>query len=202
MNTMLFKKITSIIGLTTLSSSLIISDFAVSADFYDQATVIASSPIYSDVVQPRQECWTEYVTENVPVNNYPNGSYQTQNDRSPAGAIVGGIAGAIIGNQIGRGSGRAAATGVGAVVGGMIGDSISKNNSQPTYNNYPSYNGGYTTQQRPVQRCRTINDSQRVMQGYNVTYMYNGRQITERMTYDPGIGRTIPIRVGINRTQY
>lgn len=188
-----------------IASSLLLSVLSMNAfadgNYYDQATVLASVPVYGDVSQPRQECWTEYVTETVPVNNYPQQPYPQQPDRSPAGAIVGGITGAIVGNQIGRGTGRAAATGIGAMAGAIIGDRISQQ-GQPTYQPQPNYGGGYTTQQRPVQKCRTINNTQRVIQGYNVTYQYNGRQFTERMPNDPGVGRTIPIQVNINRSTY
>ncbi len=100
-----------------------------------------SQPYYNG----NQECWTEYVTESVPVQG---GAVQASN-RSSIGAVIGGIAGAVLGAQVGQGNGRTAATGVGAVLGAVVGDRV--DNRDPYMNNAPS---GYTQQTRPVTRCR------------------------------------------------
>ena len=143
---------------------------AVAADFTDMATVIASTPIYERVNQPKRECWNETVT------------YQEQRSGgSPVGAIIGGIAGGVLGNQIGRGSGNAVATGVGAVAGAVVGDKIDPNGGVLGGNANAS-----NSREQVVQRCRNVDNWQEVVRGYNVTYRYNNRDVTVRLPYDPG----------------
>ena len=147
-------------------------------DFTDQAAVVATTPIYERVNAPKQECWNESVT-----------TQGQSSGGSPLGAIVGGIAGGVIGHQIGSGRGNAVATGVGAVAGAVIGDKVDPNSGVIT----GRANAG--PQEQVVQRCRTVNDWQDVVRGYNVTYRYNGRDVTIRMPYDPG--PTVQVAVGV-----
>jgi uncharacterized protein YcfJ len=156
--------------LTALAaSSTLVASSAFAADFTDIAPVVASSPIFEHVNAPRQECWNEQVTT------------QTQGSGgSPLGAIIGGIAGGVLGHQVGSGRGNAVATGVGAVAGAAIGDKVDPNGG---------VFGGNTnaqTREQIVQRCRTVDNWQEVVRGYNVTYRYNGRDVTVRLPYDPG----------------
>ena len=151
-------------------------------DFTDQAAVVATAPVYERVNAPKQECWNESVTTQAPSSG-----------GSPLGAIVGGIAGGVIGHQIGSGRGNAVATGVGAVAGAVIGDKVDPN-------------GGVITgrasagpQEQVIQRCRTVDNWQQVIRGYDVTYRYNGRDITIRMPYDPG--PTVQVAVGVIQDQ-
>jgi uncharacterized protein YcfJ len=139
------------------------------ADFVDVAPVVASTPIYEQVNAPRQECWNEQVTTQAPSNG-----------GSPLGAIVGSIAGGVIGHQIGSGRGNAVATGIGAVTGAVIGDKVDPNGG------VFSGNANAGTSQQVVQRCRTVDNWQDVVRGYNVTYRYNGRDVSVRLPYDPG----------------
>jgi len=83
------------------------------------------------------------------------------------GAVLGAILGGVVGNQIGGGSGRDIATGVGVITGAVVGDNM---------HNAP------TTQQR----CTPIHNTRSVIVGYDVTWEYQGRQITQRMDRDPG----------------
>ena len=152
------------------------------ADFTDQAAVVATAPVYERVNSPRQECSNETVT-----------TQAQSTGSSPLGAIVGGIAGGVIGHQIGGGRGNAVATGVGAVAGAVIGDKVDPN-------------GGIITgrasgapQEQVVQRCRTVDSWQQVIRGYDVTYRYNGRDVTIRMPYDPG--PTVRVAVGVIQDQ-
>jgi uncharacterized protein YcfJ len=139
------------------------------ADFVDVAPVIASVPIYEHVNAPRQECWNEQIVTQSPGNG-----------GSPLGAIVGGIAGGVIGHQIGSGRGNAVATGVGAVTGAVIGDKVDPNGG------VFGGNANAGTREQVVQRCRTVDNWQDVVRGYNVTYRYNGRDVSVRLPYDPG----------------
>lgn len=144
---------------------------ALAADFTVAAPVISASPIFRQVSVPHQECWIENVT------------VQVQQARSNAGAIIGGISGGIIGNQVGDGRGRAAATVAGVIAGTIFGERMD-NSPQPPQ---------YAVQQ--VQRCRMANNLRQELSGYNVTYRYEGRDVTVMLPYDPG--STVMIGVGV-----
>jgi len=134
-------------------------------DFVDTAQVISATPIIERVSEPRQECTTETTPQ------------KSTNIVAP---ILGGIVGGLIGHQVGQGSGQTAATIVGAtggaVAGSMVGDRVG-------------------AQSQPVQRCRTIESSREVVNGYNVVYRYNGRDVNVALPYNPG--NTIKVGVGI-----
>lgn len=142
------------------------------ADFTDTAEVISATPIYQQVSEPRQECWTETTTTRQPA----------QQKRSYSGAVIGGIAGAILGNQVGGGSGKNVATAAGAIGGAIVGDRIDNDGNQTT-----------TASSQPVQRCRTIESSREELTGYDVVYRYRGHDIRTTMPYKPGS----TIQVGI-----
>lgn len=142
---------------------------ACAADFVDIAPVVATAPILEHVNTPRQECWNEQVVTSAPANG-----------GSPLGAIIGGIAGGVVGHQIGGGRGNAVATGVGAVAGAVIGDKVDPNGG------VLGGNANAGTREQVVQRCRTVDNWQDVVRGYNVTYRYNGRDVSVRLPYDPG----------------
>jgi uncharacterized protein YcfJ len=148
------------------------------ADFTDIAPVVASTPIFEHVNAPKQECWNEQVTT------------QTQGSGgSPLGAIVGSIAGGVIGHQIGSGRGNAVATGVGAVTGAVIGDKVDPNGG------VLGGSANAQTREQVVQRCRTVDNWQEIVRGYNVTYRYNGRDVTVRLPYDPGPNVRVAVSV-------
>lgn len=146
----------------------------VSPTFVDRARVERVEPQYETVQVPRDECTSQWVTENRPVagsNGY-------------GGAIIGGVAGGIIGNQVGKGHGREAATAAGAVIGAIAGDRIA-NQNQPQYEQA----------QREVRSCRTVHDVQQRLVGYRVTYEYQGHQYVTVMRDQPG--RSVPVRVSV-----
>jgi uncharacterized protein YcfJ len=146
---------------------------AASPSFIDRARVERVDPQYETVQVPRDECSSQWVTENRPVagsNGY-------------GGAIIGGVAGGILGNQVGKGHGREAATAAGAVIGAIAGDRIA--NQQPQYEQA----------QREVRTCRTVHDVQQRLVGYRVTYDYQGHQYTTLMREQPG--RSVPVRVSV-----
>jgi uncharacterized protein YcfJ len=138
-------------------------------EYYDEARVISVTPQTERVNYPRQECHTGYVRESV-------------SNRSPVGAIIGGIAGGLLGSQVGKGNGRVAGAAVGAGVGAVVGDRIGNNQS-----------AGYTN--RPVEHCSTVDNWETVTSGYQVTYLYNGREYTTMTETDPG--RTIRVKVAV-----
>jgi len=124
--------------------------------------VIAVEPMvrYVAVDRPRQECYDDVVRQPA-----PGVAGQT---------IAGGVIGAVIGRQFGGGSGRDLATALGAIAGSAIANERAQRNL------------GYTDV--PVQRCQVVNDrdTQRVVDGYLVTYVYQGRQYTTRTVAPPG----------------
>lgn len=139
---------------------------------YDYAQVVASTPVYERINTPRQECWSERV------------GHETSRERSYAGAVIGGIAGGILGNQVGGGSGKAIATAVGAATGAIVGDNI--DNSGPI-----------RTSRRPVyeERCRSVDDWDRRLVGYDVTYRYHGREYSTFTSRDPGRRIRVSVQV-------
>jgi len=189
---------------------------AYAADFVDTARVISSTPIYERVSEPRRECWTETVQvapkersmAGAVVGGVAGGLLGSQvggghgstaatgagavagavvgdrvsnpdSERSATGSIVGGIAGALLGSQVGGGSGNKAATAAGGVAGVLIGDRVA-NPDQP--------------RNKQVERCREVENSREVIKGYNVTYRYNGRDVTTTLPYQPGS----TVKVGIS----
>ena len=102
--------------------------------------------------------------------------------------ILGGIIGAAIGNQIGHGDGRRVATVAGAVVGTAIGHDASTRAPQRV-----------VTESRPydAERCEVRYDErvEERIEGYRVTYEYNGIRQTTQLPYDPG--DRIRVRVNV-----
>jgi uncharacterized protein YcfJ len=132
------------------------------AEFDDYARVVNVTPQVEQVNQPRQQCWTE----NVAVQ-------QPSQPRGVGGSIIGGIAGGLLGSQVGGGNGRVAAAAVGAMTGAVVGDRM-ENNQAPVVS------------ERPVQRCRTVDEWVTRNNGYLVTYEYRGNTYTSVMPYQPG----------------
>lgn len=159
--------------------------FADRWDDYGETTyapVVSSRPVYTQVrvSEPRQECRSEPVVYRQPV--YSQGS-------NPGGAILGGILGGVVGHQFGGGRGRDVATAVGAVIGAGIGGQASV------------YQGS-TEQVSYQQRCQVVDayHYEDRVQGYDVTYRYNGRLYNTRLPYDPG--SRIAVNVDVRPAQY
>ena len=144
---------------------------------YDFAEVIEARPIVRIVTVsvPRRECWSEEVY----VDDRRSGG--------TAGAtIAGGLLGGVIGRQIGGGSGRDAMTLVGAIVGSAIANDSAQ-----------ARGGRGDGHFRTVQRCETreeVREEERI-EGYEVTYLYNGREYTTRTRNDPGSRLRVRISV-------
>lgn len=193
---------------------------AFAADFTDTARVVSSSPIYERVTEPKRECWTETVQVTpkersiggAVVGGVAGGLLGSQvgggsgntaatgagavagavvgdrvanpdSNRSATGAVVGGVAGGLLGSQVGGGSGKKAATAAGAIAGVVIGDRVA-NPDQPR------------TEQ--VERCREVQTSREVIKGYNVTYRYNGRDVTTTLPYQVQPGDTLRVGVSVS----
>lgn len=144
---------------------------------HDYARVVDVRPIYREVrvQEPRRECHEERV-----VRRHREGGNRT------GSAILGGIVGGVIGNEVGSGGGRDSATVIGAIAGTAAGSEIAKRRAQTVERT------SYETV------CETVQDvryEERV-EGYNVTYRYQGRDYTTRMNERPG--DRIRVRVGVD----
>lgn len=147
---------------------------------YDFAEVVAVDPVVRlvTVTVPSRECWDEEVV----VDRRRRGG-----NGSAGSAIAGGLLGGLVGRQIGGGSGRDAMTVVGAIVGSAIGSNASRNTRTNDDVRYDT-----------VRRCETrdeVRQEERV-DGYNVTYIYNGREYTTRTRNHPG--ERLRVRVSVN----
>lgn len=121
------------------------------------ARVVSSTPVISQVAQPRNVCTTEQVA--------------VQPQKSGAGALMGAIAGGAMGNAVGGGGGKAAATMLGIMGGAIVGDNIE---------------GAPAAQVQNVQRCHTQTFYENRTVAYNVVYEYAGKQYAVQMPNDPG----------------
>lgn len=199
------------LGIVSIGFLVNVASFAQAADFVENVKVLTVTPNYVQNDQPRQECWNEQVAPGYQTTSQNTGSTQTtaanSSDRSVKGAVIGGLAGALLGSQVGQGNGKTAATASGALAGAIIGDRVD-NSPQPLFGTNststtttPTY--ASTTGKNPqvVQRCRTVQGAQNVVQGYNVSYRYAGRTWTDLLSYNPGVGSTMQVRVNITPQQ-
>jgi uncharacterized protein YcfJ len=141
-----------------------------------EAPVISANPIYRtiEINNPRQQCWEEAVA--IPQKQYES--------RTPE--IVGALLGAAVGYQFGSGRGQDAAAVAGAVLGGSIARDAKHRNRQ-----------SQGTGVRYEQRCKTVNEyhTEERLEGYDVTYQYDGDLYTTRTKHDPG--STIRVSVSV-----
>lgn len=150
---------------------------------YDWARVVDVQPLVTRVrvSTPQRECWDE--------TRVDTRRHGPEARNSAGGALVGAIVGGVLGSQIGSGRGRDAATAAGAVIGAAVGHQQAERR-----------NNGYSTPPREytVQRCDTRYSEQweERVDGYRVTYVYNGRRQVTEMPYRPG--ERIRVRVDVS----
>lgn len=106
-------------------------------------------------------------------------SHGTQTGRNVA-TVIGGIVGAALGSKVGGGSARYATAAVGSMVGGMAGRGIYETSQRQRRE-------ASVTVCDPVgdDRYRAADDDDDVV-GYDVTYVYAGREYTTRTDHHPG----------------
>ena len=149
------------------------------------ARVVDVDPMvrYVTVDRPRQQCWDEVVRGPAP----PFGiAGQT---------AAGGIIGATIGHILGHGSSRDALTVAGAAAGAAI-----------AHENAVRNGATIETRETTVQRCETVYDhvAEKRVDGYRVTYVYDGRRYTTLTDYAPGdrIQVAVDVRPAAYRVRY
>ena len=146
--------------------------------YFDQAKVIRVDPIYTTVryEEPREECYPQEVR--TPVSN----------NHSTGTAILGGVIGGVVGHKLGHG--KRGATIAGTILGAAIGKSAGRDGDRYTehvsYENYCTTRVSYRTEER--------------IDGYHVTYRYQGKIFTARMQHPPG--EQLNIRVSVSPVVY
>jgi len=162
----------------------------------DYAQVISARPVYSEVrvTSPRQECWDERVVYRDEGRRYRDEGFRATAADRTLGTVIGGVIGGAIGHQFSEGSGKQIATAIGAVVGADVGRNAVRNREREA-SRY-AYDAPDRVAYEP--RCRTVHDAryESRIDGYDVTYRYQGQVYQTRMPYDPGA--RLPVRVEVS----
>jgi uncharacterized protein YcfJ len=154
--------------------------FAVAAGAQqDFAEVLGSTPVYRQVhvSSPQVQCIQQPVAD-----------AGLSSGNVVAGTILGGVAGGVVGNAVGRNSGQALATVVGAVFGAVAGNRLA--------------GGGASASLDTQQQCRRL-ETDRIenrLDGYEVTYRYQGRLYHTRLREDPG--PRLPVKIDVQPAVY
>lgn len=144
--------------------------------FTTRARVVASTPVYESINEPRRECWTETV-------GHETRSYRDGNNTG--GAVLGAIAGGLIGSTVGKGNGKVAAAAVGAATGAVVGDRWNDGGTR------------YESRPRQVEQCRVQDNYRQVISGYDVRYRFGDREYSTRLPYDPGKWLTLNVSFSV-----
>jgi len=126
----------------------------------DYGDVVNVTPRIETVITQRRVCGSPQQYQN----------QNQQSDNNVGRKLLGAIAGGIIGNQVGGGNGKTIATALGAVAGSEMADTRSDNN-------------GYANSSS---QCYYENVREPRQNGFNVTYIYQGRQMQTVTYQDPG----------------
>jgi len=174
-------KLTKGTALATAVCGLLISAPAVYANHDDQvwayAKVVRAEPIYREVRvrEARQVCEEVPVVERTTYRGGPD----------PGAVLVGAVIGGVIGHQFGSGRGNDAATAAGAFIG-------ANHAAENTYRNR-------RVVEREVYetRCETVRPVryEERIEGYDVTYRYQGHLYHTRTSHHPG--KRIKVRVRV-----
>ncbi len=151
--------------------------------YTDSARVTQVQPIYRTVEtsRPHRECYQEEVYRPVQSSRHENNAL---------GIIVGGALGGALGHNISRHH-RDTATIAGAIIGSAIGHDVSSNKHRGR-----GYSQGYE------ERCHTVSErySEERLDGYRVTYRYQGQTFSTRMDHDPG--DRVQVRISVSLLDY
>ncbi|MCC5867684.1 MAG: glycine zipper 2TM domain-containing protein [Gammaproteobacteria bacterium] len=167
---------------------------------YDYAPVVDARPVLRTVrvEQPRTECWQETTYQTVHhgysgAHGYGRGDGRV---RTAGPTIAGGVVGGVIGRQFGSGSGRDGMTLLGTLVGAAVANERAHNRSPVGY--APRHSGYTETRPVSVERCevRSSYYEEQRLEGYDVTYLYAGREFVTRTAQPPG--RNIRVRVDVH----
>lgn len=149
-----------------------------------QAQVISSTPNFKDVPGQRQEC--RMIEVPVDYEETVQVEQEVPNDdpgHPVAGTVIGGVIGAAVGNQIGNGSGRDWARALGFIGGAIAGN---RAGTPPATRIVPVMQAVQRTRYEQQQQCEEVNGTRQEVDGYTVTYNYQGETMTTTMPNDPG----------------
>jgi uncharacterized protein YcfJ len=153
--------------------------------YTDSARVTAVQPIYRTIEtsRPHRECYQEEVYRPVQSSSHGNNAL---------GMMIGGALGGALGHNISRHHSDTA-TIAGAVIGSAIGHDVSSSKHR-------SRERGYS--QSYEERCHTVSErySEEQLDGYRVTYHYQGQTFSTRMDHDPG--DRIQVRINVSPQDY
>lgn len=161
--------------------------------YTDYARVVNAQPVYRSVSRqiPRQECHIESVSYQEANPHYQgNKSYH-----SGTPMILGGLIGGAIGHKAGH---HKKAKNAGAVVGALLGGSIGRDlYSRSQRNQQQNYEPQTITRYRDEEVCQTRyhTEFEEVLDGYDVNYVYQGRNYFTRMKRDPGRDLRVAVNV-------
>lgn len=191
-----------------LAALLMACSATTSADRYDNdddyrhkhseyARVIDSTPIYRSEVgySPQRECRIESVAYQDYSRDHNNYSNHNNDNRYNSGTplILGGLTGGAIGYNLGN---HKDAKNAGAVLGALLGGSIGRDLYQSNRRQANHYTPQSITRYRDQEVCETRQRRHynKVIDGYDVRYRYQGRIYNSRMQHRPGKR----IRVGVD----
>lgn len=155
------------------SITLLLTAISATAIAAERAPVKNVEPIVRNEIArgPVQNC------TQVPVQrrNSPGGAIGNLSDSifGSTSGLTGAVIGGVIGHQIGKGRGQDLATGVGVIIGSQIGDKESQREPGDV-----AYQTRCTTEYRDHLVPTIV--------GYRVTFVYNGREETTVLNYNPG----------------
>ena len=150
----------------------------------DVAKVTNVQPIYKTIEHrvPQEMCWVETVR----IDDVP------RRRRSSTPTLVGGIIGGVIGNEIGRGGDNKK---IGAVVGTLLGMSIARDIDK--HHKRHEAEPDKTKRYEDVERCEVTEhvETEQVLDGYNVSYIYANRHFDTFMKKHPGKRLRVAVNV-------
>ena len=171
--------VATVCTLTSIRPVLAAHNTAGTNSYYTYGEVIAAEPIIRRTVEtiPHEECRPVHRQRVIRRNHHHNSALPT---------LVGSLLGGLIGHQFGGGRGKKALT----VAGALAGASIASNSAHRQEDRY--------THHAVRQRCTVTEEVREVesIEGYLVTYRYQGREFTRTTVAHPG--SRIRLRVKVN----
>lgn len=165
--------------LTSIRPTLAAHDTSGTNSYYTYGEVISAEPIIHRTVEtiPHEEC-RPVRQQRVIRRNHQHGNLLP--------TLIGSLVGGVIGHQFGGGRGKKALT----IAGALAGASIASNSAHRQEYRY--------TDRAIRQRCTITEEVREVenVEGYFVTYRYQGREFTRTTVTHPG--SRIRLRVRVN----
>jgi uncharacterized protein YcfJ len=160
-NSMLIGSIVGAIAVTALGS---VAGYSYLDKGPQYAEVVSSKAVIESFKEPVEQCKDVIVQQKKAVKD----------DNQIAGTVIGAVVGGVLGNQIGGGSGKKVATVAAAAAGGYAGKQVQEDMQNKDVESYSK------------RVCKTVEQKQERVIGYDVRYLLNGELKTVRMDTAPG----------------